>query len=378
MVKTPGQASLRSVYSEEAVTQPDGFIVQKHRPTLISVKHPRAGYTALFIASSFTWPNIHSKSVVSLDVTEGGLGVSSSTSGDLNVWTSHNGETRRQLDGHIDTIYSSCFFPSGTVILTGGSDFRLKIWSAETGQCAATLTGHCGAVNDALPVERGRNVVSASRDGTIKLWDVGQSHCLHSFNELGIGVINGISLGMADSFSGGNGAAETEDREVGTRGKFVIAAGEGIDDGGKVAGLILKSRETLFISNTDAPANDCLVLSDHTYVYGLQDGTLAVMDMRNVSRTLFVERESRGAVLNLCRFRSGFLAATQDGSVVYIPEKVFNRGQGSEMVLELTGPEVDPVYKVAVQGRNSIFTACRDGCIRKYLIDEELVSTVEN
>ena len=36
------------------------------------------------------------------------------------------------------------FFPSGVVILTGGSDMRLKIWSAEKGTCPRTLVGHTG------------------------------------------------------------------------------------------------------------------------------------------------------------------------------------------------------------------------------------------
>jgi len=33
--------------------------------------------------------------------------------------------------------------------------------------------------------------------------------------------------------------------------------------------------------------------------------------------------------------------------------------------IELTGPDCDPVYKVAVNDYH-LFTACRDGIIRKY------------
>ena len=49
---------------------------------------------------------------------------------------------QRNLEGHVGDVYRCRFFPSGTVILTGGADTQLKIWSAENGQCAATLTGH--------------------------------------------------------------------------------------------------------------------------------------------------------------------------------------------------------------------------------------------
>ena len=49
---------------------------------------------------------------------------------------------QRELEGHYGDVYTSRFFPSGIVVLSGGSDMQLKIWSAETGQCAATLLGH--------------------------------------------------------------------------------------------------------------------------------------------------------------------------------------------------------------------------------------------
>jgi len=399
MVKTPGQPSHRGVYDDGKVggsaTDDDngGFSVAKHRSTLISVSHPRAGYTALFVAPSAVWPRIHEKGgVVSLDVTDGGLGVSSSSTGDLHVWTTNNGEVRRRLEGHIDAVYTTCFFPSGTVILSGGADFRVKIWSAESGKCAATLVGHRGGVNDLAIVERGRNVISAGNDGVVKLWDVGRSACLYSFDELGIGVVNGVSLGTADRRSGGEASAGEDQREVGTEGKFLIVAGEGSGSGvgngdaagGKVAGLVLQSREKFFELPTPSPVNACLALDDRTFAYGLQDGTLAVADVRNLRASLHVDRESRGAILNLRPFRSGgVLVSTQDGSTFYVPSKVYSSaspaegGQG-QTVMELTGPDSDPVYRVATQGRNVIYTACRDGSVRKYLIDDDLVGNVES
>ena len=49
---------------------------------------------------------------------------------------------QRELEGHYGDVYTCRFFPSGIVVLSGGSDMQLKIWSAETGQCATTLLGH--------------------------------------------------------------------------------------------------------------------------------------------------------------------------------------------------------------------------------------------
>jgi len=396
MVKTPGEKSLCGAYKESSTTtSEDEFVIQKYRKSLIGVSHPRAGYTALFVAPSSVWSGIHEKGgVVSLDVTEGGLGVSSSSSGELNVWTTNNGEVRRRLEGHIDSVYTTSFFPSGTVILSGGADFRLKIWSAEDGKCAATLVGHRSAINATSIVERGRNILSGGNDGSVKLWDVGRAATLHSFDDLGLGAINDLSIGVADKRSGGELSSDQNEREVGTDGKFLIVAGEGAGSfglgngdvgGGKVAGVVLKSREKFFELPTPSAVNTCLALDDRTFAYGLQDGTFAVADVRNTKSSLHAEKESRGAILHLQPFRSGgFLVSTQDGSVFYVPNKVltsaFSSSSGGSpgTVMELTGPESDPVYKIATQGNNVVYTGSRDGNIRKYLIDEEMVVNVES
>jgi len=398
MVKTPGETSLRGTYKESSTTTgTDDFVIQKHRKTLIGVSHPRAGYSALFVAPSFVWSGIHAKGgVVSLDVTEGGLGVSAATNGELNIWTTNNGEVRRRLEGHVDSVYAARFFPSGTVVLSGGADFRLKIWSVETGKCAATLLGHRGAINAIGVVERGRNVLSGGMDGAVKLWDVGRTATLHSFDGLGLGAINDLSIGVADRQSGGELTADQNEREVGTEGKFVIVAGEGAGSfglslgdgdvgGGKVAGLVLKSREKFFELPTPSAVNACLAIDDRTFAYGLQDGTFAVADVRNIKSSLHVEKESRGAILHLQPFRAGgFLVSTQDGSTFYVPNKVFTSatpasgGADDVTIMELTGPDTDSVYKIATHGNNVVYTACRDGMIRKYLIDEEILAEVES
>ena len=49
---------------------------------------------------------------------------------------------------------------------------------------------------------------------------------------------------------------------------------------------------------------------------------------------------------------------TGDGSCFYTNEAF-------DTTLELSGPDCDPVYKVATDGQY-IYSCCRDGCIRKY------------
>ena len=37
------------------------------------------------------------------------------------------------MEGHLGEVYTAQLFPSGVVVLSGGSDLRIKIWSASTG-----------------------------------------------------------------------------------------------------------------------------------------------------------------------------------------------------------------------------------------------------
>ena len=51
---------------------------------------------------------------------------------------------QRELEGHLTDVETCRFFPSGVVVLSGGSDMMLKIWSAQDGSCPRTLIGHTG------------------------------------------------------------------------------------------------------------------------------------------------------------------------------------------------------------------------------------------
>ena len=59
---------------------------------------------------------------------------------------------KRSLSGHNDPVFSVCFSPCGTKIVSGGGvrnglggngDFSIRIWDAETGtQIGSPLSGH--------------------------------------------------------------------------------------------------------------------------------------------------------------------------------------------------------------------------------------------
>ncbi|XP_062590609.1 proteasomal ATPase-associated factor 1-like, partial [Saccostrea cucullata] len=295
--------------------------------------------------------------VVSLDVTEGGLGVSADSEGKLRLWQTDTGEVRREFVGHYGDVYTCGFFPSGLVVLSGGADMQLKIWSAETGKCAATLTGHRAAINDTAMVDRGRNVVSCGKDGSARLWDVGQQSCLRSYDENG-GEVNCCCLqNVENSLSLEAGDQPTTDREVGTQGKLLLLGCEN----STVQGYGLQTRKKVFEFPAHGPVNCCQFLSDVTAIIGTQDGHITVLDLRNIRVPLKEWKDSRSAVLCFCPYNGGFFTGTGDGSCFYTDSQFHAR-------VELTGSDCDPVYSVKCDGTH-VFSACRDSVIRRYRLD---------
>lgn len=72
----------------------------------------------------------------------------------------------------------------------------------------------------------------------------------------------------------------------------------------------------------------------------------------------------RSSILSIQKIgnRHGFIASTADGSCFtwHFDE--------NNLVIELTGSDCDPVYKIAFN-QTHLFTCCRDGFIRKYNFD---------
>jgi len=309
-----------------------------------------------FVSPSITYSTIHpqNRQVSGMDISPGGLGVSSDSTGNLRLWETDTGEVRRELKGHKGAVYSCRFFPSGLVVLSAGSDMMAKVWSAETGECAASLVGHRGGILDTAVVDRGRNVVTTSRDGTAILWDVSQQKILTSFEEIG-GDVNCCSLGRPEnSLDLGPENTNMSEREVLTGGKMLML---GCEDG-TLQGFGLQSRHQIFSMNCESAVNACAFISSVNVVCGTQDGCLCVVDLRNTSTPLHKWKESRGPIHCLLAHKGGFFAATGDGSCFHVDETW-------ETTTELSGSDCDPLYKVSSDGSN-VYTSCRDGMIRRY------------
>lgn len=306
------------------------------------------------------------QSVHSIDITDTGLGVSSSTDGSLLVWTLNNGEIRRNLTGHINDVYVAKFFPSKIVVMSGGFDMRIKIWSVENGKSSVML-GHKSGITDICIVEKGRNIVSVCRDGTCRLWDLGESDCLSIFGNFGclINACDIVSLSSDKLNLLPETIEERTEREVETENKIVCCACED----GYIRVIALKSRATIFEYKCESAVNCCCFMTEITLVCGTQNGHIYVFDIENKSAPKDFWKEFRSSILSVKKFTptNGLLVTTADGSCFIHNLRMKNN------VIELTGPDCDHVYK-AVYNETHMFTCCRDGFVRKYDLNHILNS----
>ncbi|XP_043929327.1 proteasomal ATPase-associated factor 1 isoform X2 [Protopterus annectens] len=332
--KIPGKPTLYGSLKCQAVdpdglpeiTASEGFEVLEVTKKSIHVSCPDENTSSKFLAPFTSFSQIHDKS--------------------------------RQLSGHMLEVNCCRFFPSGLVVLSGGIDTLLKIWTVENGSCAATLKGHKGGILDTAVVEKGRHVVSSSRDGTARLWDCLASTCLTVVADCETPV-NGIAVGTADSrIDLGSPNQSSSLQEAGTEGKIMLLAREDRT----LQGVALQNKSPVFVFNGSSAFNCCTFLSNSYVVAGTQDGDIYYLDMRNTCSPLQTFHRSGAPVLSVIPFKDGFMASQGDGSCFLIQHDL-------DHVIELTEPDCDPVYKVAIWEK-TVYTCCRDGVVRKYLLSE--------
>ncbi|XP_023238754.1 proteasomal ATPase-associated factor 1-like [Centruroides sculpturatus] len=337
----------------------EGFRVINITKKTLNLMHEEPSCESLFVAPVLVFSDIHKKSIISLDVSLGGLGVSSSVDNKLFVWDTSNGEIRRVLNGHVWDVYSCRFFPSGIVVLSGGADMQLKIWSVETGDCPVTLRGHKAAITDTAIVDRGRNVISVSKDGTASLWDCGKSAHLDYIARFD-NAINGCDISSVN-VDQGHPDKQPSEREIGTEGKLLVL---GCEDG-SLHTVGIHSRKLLHSYKFGTAVNCCKFISSSQVICGTQDGYIHLFEIHDLSEPLVTWEESQSPVLCILPYQQGFFAGRSDGTCMFY-------SINSDNMVQLTGPNIEPIYAIAVDNI-FLYTACRDAKIRKYKLPVVLI-----
>jgi WD40 repeat protein len=98
-------------------------------------------------------------------------------------------------------------------------------------------------------------------------------------------------------------------------------------------------------------------------VAGCQDGSISVMSVPEL-KIIATFHDSDSSMESLLPLRNGFLAGKYDGSCLW-----YNLENNSNQRIVLSGSDVDPIFDISTD-QESIFTASRDGSIRKYCIRE--------
>ncbi|XP_065057769.1 proteasomal ATPase-associated factor 1-like isoform X3 [Rhopilema esculentum] len=336
------------------------FTAELLSTVIIKVSSVSQNVSSVFHAPFSTFRNLHKKAVRCVDVSPGGaLGISSSDDGSLNIWNTSDGVVRRCLEGHISDVTHCRFFPSGVVALSGGIDMRLRIWSVENGSCPRVLVGHSAAITDTAIIDKGKTFVSCSRDGTAKLWDCGEGKCKQTLVDTQC-VINSCALEACNPGIFNDQTPMEGTGEDGLGGRALLIARED----GILEAIDIHSGTQIFRSNCHSAINCCDFVNEHQIIGGCENGTIFCFDLRNGASASSTYSMGESSVHHLKVHNNKIFVARGDGSLqIYNPFE-----QNVKETLQLTGPDDDPIYRFCCYGED-VYSACRDGVIRKYCLD---------
>jgi WD40 repeat protein len=69
-------------------------------------------------------------------------------------------------------VQALAWSPSGTQLLSGGSDGMLRWWDLQHGECVQVRKAHQGAVQSLKLSQDGRLLTSCGDDGAIQVWEL--------------------------------------------------------------------------------------------------------------------------------------------------------------------------------------------------------------
>lgn len=118
--------------------------------------------------------------------------------------------------------------------------------------------------------------------------------------------------------------------------------------------------------NTMDPVNSCCFIDEYRLVAGQQNGSLTILDTRKASEPEMVLKHGKSSVTCMeTYFKNRCLVGRSDGSCSSVC--LDDSNSNNFVTQEFLGPNQDPIYDISMS-KDSIYTGCRDGVIRKYNI----------
>ena len=120
----------------------------------------------------------------------------------------------------------------------------------------------------------------------------------------------------------------------------------------------------IFKVKCNSAVNCVTFCKEFHFAIGTQNGLLYEYDLRKPEQAVSSWNFSTSPILSILSLRrpfDGILVGRQDGSVTFVYEN-------DKQVVHLTGSDCDSIHELAYDGK-FIFTACRDGKVRKYLLN---------
>ncbi|XP_026677481.1 proteasomal ATPase-associated factor 1-like [Diaphorina citri] len=210
-----------------------------------------------------------------------------------------------------------------------------------------------------------KNIISVSKDCRALLWNIGENKVIAEL------IKTQSPIFCCDLISTSLILPEVEDSspgEVDTNDKMLLIGCEG----GDVYIIAVQSRKVLSHLQVDADVKSAKFINDKQFLLGLSNGKVIHYELKQANnenvevstmKSWHYTESCVQCILPCTEY--GFFTGYHDGHCVF---QFYNHNYQ----IHLTGSLFDPIYGLTYDGAY-IYTACRDGRIRKYLFEKLLI-----